>query len=148
MSLAPHERRALASIEESLGSSDPRLAAMLATFTLPSLHNEVSGGKRLIRWMARAKRFVLVALAFVAVCAIVMFALLHVGNGGATSCGQDSGLPAIGQQALNCPPAIPSATPGYRVGRWGPGPGGRDVQPGQDHPGHKVMAGGAPAGPG
>jgi hypothetical protein len=135
MSLAPHERRALASIEESLGSSDPRLAAMLATFTLPSLRNGFPGGKRLIRRIARAKRFLLVALAFVAVCAVVMFGLLHGGNGGATFCDQHGGSPAAGRQVLNCPPALPSARPGYPADRWNPGPAGRDIQLSQEHSG-------------
>ena len=35
MSLAPREKRVLADIEDSLRSTDPRLATMLAGFTVP-----------------------------------------------------------------------------------------------------------------
>jgi hypothetical protein len=131
MSLAPHERRALASIEDSLGGSDPRLATMLATFTLPSLRSELSGGKRLIRRMARAKCLLLVGLAIVAVCAIVMYALLRTSDGGAASCGQVNWPAAVGAQTLSCPPASPSTHYSYPADRWHPEPGSRDVQSSQ-----------------
>lgn len=38
MSLAPSEQRALAKIEDRLRTSDPRLAVMLATFTVLAAH--------------------------------------------------------------------------------------------------------------
>ena len=55
MSLTPAERRALARIEDSLRSSDPGLAAMLATFALPGPGAKVAALIRLPRRITRAR---------------------------------------------------------------------------------------------
>lgn len=45
MSLAPKEQQALAEIEDSLRKSDPVLATMLTTFTVPSSGSRMSRRK-------------------------------------------------------------------------------------------------------
>jgi len=60
MSLAPGERLALARIEDALRYSDPRLAAMLSTFTLPlTLRLRVRGER--LAW-SRVSRIVAVSM--------------------------------------------------------------------------------------
>ena len=76
MSLLPNEQRALAAIEDSLLDSDPGLAAMLATFTLPPAGRLIVAGKRLARplWARRLTRGVVaiaVTIAVIAICLIV-----------------------------------------------------------------------------
>ena len=70
MSLAPNERRALAGIENALRSSDPRLAAMLATFTVPITLRVIVRLTRLLR--RRSRRLLCAAVALAAVCAVVL----------------------------------------------------------------------------
>jgi hypothetical protein len=74
MSLAPSERRALARIESLLRSSDPRLAAMLATFTHPA-HRATS-------WI---KHFLPVTLAMAVIC-LVILGELFIGHNSQLSC--------------------------------------------------------------
>ena|SRR5487761_509304 len=63
MSLAPKEQRALAGIEDSLSRSDPRLATMLATFTVPSSRGRIPRWKALPPGRSRIRRFIPVTLA-------------------------------------------------------------------------------------
>src|SRR5438067_8736951 len=72
MSLAPNERRALAGIENALCSSDPRLAAMLATFTLPIILRVIVRVTRLLRWRRRGRRFLWATAGLAAVGAVVL----------------------------------------------------------------------------
>jgi hypothetical protein len=58
MSLLPSEQRALAAIEVSLRASDPKLAAMLATFTLPPTARLTS-------------RAMALAITVVAICSVI-----------------------------------------------------------------------------
>lgn len=71
MSLAPREQRLLARIEHSLRSTDPRLARMLATFTLPAFRGGLS---HLFR--SRGREFILPAFALVVIGAIMCCGLL------------------------------------------------------------------------
>ena len=103
MSLAPRERQALAGIENSLSSSDPRLATMLATFTLPAFRGRIPGWKSWVRRTLRAKRFIVAAAALIAICVIVINGLLSSGHGH-QSCEPDTRVITSGQ-TLTCPPA-------------------------------------------
>jgi Protein of unknown function (DUF3040) len=72
MSLAPHERRVLADIENSLSGTDPALATMLATFT-------VAGSRKIRRprWPGRqARTGVVIALILMALAALIIWGLL------------------------------------------------------------------------
>jgi Protein of unknown function (DUF3040) len=84
MSLAPREQRVLVRIEHALRRSDPRLAHMLATFTLPAFRGGIQHLFRL-----RVKDFVPPALAMVAIGLIIAGGLLlsHPGRGACSSPG-------------------------------------------------------------
>ena len=71
MSLVPSEQHLLTRIEHSLRSTDPRLARMLATFTLPAFRG---GLAHLFR--SRRREFVPPALTLVAIGLIVCCGLL------------------------------------------------------------------------
>lgn len=79
MSLAPGERLALARIEDALRYSDPRLAAMLATLTLPRSLRLRIRGERLAR--SRVSRVVAVTIALAAMCVSVLGWLLPAPRG-------------------------------------------------------------------
>jgi hypothetical protein len=57
MSLAPSERKALAVIEASLRTTDPRLAARMATFTALVSRGRIPRWKCLSPWRLRIRRF-------------------------------------------------------------------------------------------
>jgi hypothetical protein len=80
MSLAPREQRLLARIEHSLHSTDPRLARMLATFTLPAFRG---GLPHLFR--SRGREFIPPALALVMIGVIICCGLL-LGPSGSVPC--------------------------------------------------------------
>jgi Protein of unknown function (DUF3040) len=80
MSLAPREQHLLARIEHSLRSTDPRLARMLATFTLPAFRG---GLAHLFR--SRGREFVPPALALVVISAIICCGML-LGHPGSVPC--------------------------------------------------------------
>jgi Protein of unknown function (DUF3040) len=97
MSLPPGEQRALAGIENALRRSDPRLAAMLTTFTPPL-------AVRLTLCLARAfllqvARALAVALVLPTACVIVMSLLI------------------ISQPSQpGCPPGMHASSPGQMGG--------------------------------
>jgi hypothetical protein len=80
MSLAPKEQRLLARIEHSLRSTDPRLARMLSTFTLPAFRG---GLAHLYR--SRGRDFVPPALALVLISVIICCGVL-LGHPGSVPC--------------------------------------------------------------
>jgi hypothetical protein len=100
MSLAPGERLALAWIEDALRYSDPRLAAMLATFTLPRTLRLRIRGERLAR--SRVGRVVAVTIALAAMCVSVLAWLLPAPRG------QPACPP--GRQPLTCQAAARSTS--------------------------------------
>lgn len=76
MSLAPSEQRALARIEESLRTSDPRLAAMMAAFS------HLADRRRIVRsaWLSprqlRLRRLIVMATALGAIGLIVAIVII------------------------------------------------------------------------
>lgn len=79
MSLAPKERRALAGIEEALRRSDPRLATMLTTFTMPPAWNSIRRWRSLHLRRSRTMPFFPVALA-IAMAGLAILAGLLLGH--------------------------------------------------------------------
>jgi hypothetical protein len=108
MSLAPREQHLLARIEHSLRSTDPGLARMLATFTLPAFRG---GLAHLYR--SRGREFVPPALALVAIAAIICCGLL-LGHPGSLPCAYRS----IVRGSVNtCQPTGSTAgQPGHSAG--------------------------------
>ena len=123
MSLAPGERRALTRIEIALSRSDPGLARMLATFSVPPRPGRTWRRECLARRILRARRFILVAIAVVAMSVMLIGGLLG-GSGGNRLCLRDGGHVLTGGQALTCPPAV--GAPPHRAR-----PAGRDDLDGQ-----------------
>ena len=72
MSLKPREQRALAAIEDALRSTDRKLAARLATFTMLTADGRVPRWKCLSPWRLRLRRHLRLLLAVVAVCTVVV----------------------------------------------------------------------------
>jgi hypothetical protein len=73
MSLAPSEQRALARIGQSLGRSDPRLAAMMATFAvLATRRRVIRRWTCLSPWRLRIRRTVLAVLALAAAALVIL----------------------------------------------------------------------------
>jgi hypothetical protein len=72
MSLAPSEREALARIESSLRSSDPRLAARMATFTVLASRRRIPHWKCLSPWRLQIKRIIVVIIATAAAALVVL----------------------------------------------------------------------------
>jgi hypothetical protein len=105
MSLAPREQRVLAKIEHSLRSSDPRLAHMLATFSLPAFRGGIQHLLRL-----RFKDFVPPALALVAISLIICGGLL-LSHTGPASCALHSARPIAAGRLSTCQPAGGDARP-------------------------------------
>ncbi len=72
MSLAPGEQRALARIGHSLGCSDPRLAAMMATFAvLATRRRVIRRWTCLSPWRLRIRRIALAVLALAAAALVI-----------------------------------------------------------------------------
>ena len=63
MSLAPSERQALATIENSLRRTDPRLAAVMTVFTILATRRKIPRWKCLSPWRLRIRRLIPVAIA-------------------------------------------------------------------------------------
>jgi hypothetical protein len=103
MSLVPREQRVLARIEHSLRSSDPRLAHMLATFTLPAFR----GGIKLVLRL-RFKDFVPPALAMVAISLIIAGGLL-LSHTGRTTCSLPGARPIAAGRLTTCQPSTGDA---------------------------------------
>jgi Protein of unknown function (DUF3040) len=101
MSLVPREQRVLARIEHSLRSSDPRLAHMLATFTLPAFR----GGIKLVLRL-RFKDFVPPALAMVTISLIIAGGLLLTGR---TTCSLPGARPVAAGRLTTCQPSTGDA---------------------------------------
>jgi hypothetical protein len=101
MNLAPHEKRILAGIENSLRSTDPALATMLARFTVP--------GWRKTRLLGLPRRFTKVSLTAVffafAAAGLMLWTLLSAPAHQQCSSPQQ-GLPGLTFTA--CAPAHPS----------------------------------------
>jgi hypothetical protein len=104
MTLAPGERLALARIEDALRYSDPRLATMLTTFTLPLTLRLRMRGERLAR--SRVNRVVAVSLGLAAMCVSLLGWLLPAPRG--------QPVCAPGGPTGTCQPAAGSASrPGH-----------------------------------
>jgi hypothetical protein len=103
MSLAPREQRLLVKIEHALRSSDPRLAHMLATFTLPAFR----GGIQLL-FRLRVKDFAPPALAIMAIGLIVAGGLL-LGRPSRADCGLPGARPIAAGRLSTCQPATGAA---------------------------------------
>lgn len=149
MSLAPGERQALASIEDSLCRSDPRLATMLVTFTLPACRGRTPRRKRLSRGALPAMRLIVAGLVLAVLSLAVAGALARNGLGNPL-CTPVSRNVIAGRQALSCPPArsgAPSrpsrpagfsgvhARPARPAARCGTDPGGAAADRGPAGPG-------------
>jgi hypothetical protein len=98
MSLAPREQRALAKIEHSLRSSDPRLARMLTSFTLPAFRGGIA---HLFRY--RLRDFVPPVLAMVAISLIICGGLL-LSHTGRASCSLDGARIVAAGRLSTCQP--------------------------------------------
>jgi len=90
MSLKPHEKRVLAGIENTLCRTDPELAAMLATFTVPR------------RWKIRRPQLgwrpvkvYLTATVFAIAAALVLWGLLSIPAHQQQCAPQRQGLPGL-----------------------------------------------------
>jgi hypothetical protein len=118
MSLAPRERRTLASMEDSLCASDPRLAAMLATFTLPGRRTRLlirarGFGKRIGRGrvaLLRHKRPILTVLVL-AVLLLTMIGLLSRTTPGQRLCAPGQARVSAGSSMPVCQPGIGADDP-------------------------------------
>jgi hypothetical protein len=80
MSLAPREQWALARIEHSLARSDPRLATMLATFTLPFAGRVMVRAWRLVRFRRVALVVMTLAVVGLLIAAWAAFVPVHAGS--------------------------------------------------------------------
>jgi hypothetical protein len=124
MSLAPGEQRALTRIEEDLRRSDPRLAAMLATFTLPLHCRAAARWEQLARWRP-GRRFITAMVTLATLCGIVLACVLTrqpsqppcPPDRPASVAGPVSGCPPAG----NAGPSAP-ARPGARMAPAAPPP--------------------------
>lgn len=110
MNLAPHEKRILASIEDSLRGTDPALAAMLASFTVPGWRKTRRRGLP-----QQLTKFYLTAVFFVITTAgLVLWALLsapaHQQQQQCSSSQRQQGLPGLTFAA--CAPARGSPVSG------------------------------------
>jgi len=99
MSLVPREQRVLAKIEHSLRISDPRLAHMLATFTLPAFRGGIQHLFRL-----RVKDFVPPALAMVAIGLIIAGGLL-LSRPSRSTCASPGARPVAAGRLSTCQPS-------------------------------------------
>jgi hypothetical protein len=84
VSLAPHEQQALARIEDSLAGSDPRLATMLATFTLPVAGRMAARGLRLAR--SQRARWLAVVVLTLATVTLAIAAWLTISPSSPAAC--------------------------------------------------------------
>jgi|HubBroStandDraft_1064217.scaffolds.fasta_scaffold920047_1 hypothetical protein len=105
MRLSPREQRVLAKIEHSLRLSDPRLAHMLGTFTLPAFRGGIQHLFRL-----RLKDFVPPALAMLAISMIIVGGLL-LSHSGRAACALDGGRPIAAGRLSTCQPASGDSRP-------------------------------------
>ena len=105
MRLSPREQRVLAKIEHSLRLSDPRLAQMLVTFTLPAFRGGIQHLFRL-----RIKDFAPPALAIMAISMIIAGSLL-LSHTGRTSCALRSARPVAAGRLTVCQPANGTSRP-------------------------------------
>jgi hypothetical protein len=76
MSLRPSEQKALTAIEHALRSTDKRLAATMATFTMLTAGGRVPRWKCLSPWRIRLQRHLQLLLAAAAVCTVVLAVVL------------------------------------------------------------------------
>ncbi len=81
MGLAPSEQRALALIEDSLRRSDPRLAAMMATFGVLVTRRRIRCWTCVSPWRLQARRMVLAALVLASVGLLILGVLLASHSG-------------------------------------------------------------------
>lgn len=102
MSLAPEEQRNLARIEDSLSRSDPRLATMLATFTVRSFRGRIPLWKGLCQGWLRIKPFIPVAFATALALAILGGLLLT--HASQPSCTPRSGTVSAFRLIADCQP--------------------------------------------
>ena len=103
MSLAPKEQRALAGIEDSLCRSDPRLATMLATFTVRSSRGRIPRWKGLPPGRLRIRRFIPVALA-TALTGLAVLGGLLLSHPSQSACTPRSGGVSALRLIIGCQP--------------------------------------------
>ena len=72
MSLAPSERQALATIEDSLRRTDPRLAAKLATFNVLVTRRRFRRWKSLSPWRLHVRPVIKMAVALAALGLLIL----------------------------------------------------------------------------
>jgi hypothetical protein len=108
MSLAPSERRALGRIEDSLSRSDPRLATMLATFTLTPFCGNTPRLASVLRRITLTKRLMLAVTTLAALAVIMISALLHSSRADPLC---SPAARVAGGQTLSCPPAAGPRAP-------------------------------------
>jgi hypothetical protein len=103
MSLAPSERRALARIEDSLRSTDHKLAAKVATFNVLASRGRVPRWKWLSPWRLRLKRIIPITVAVAALGVLILTAIVfsHSGQSRDASCG----VYGVTGGRVNCTPA-------------------------------------------
>jgi hypothetical protein len=118
VSLTPGERRALTRIEIALSRSDPALARMLATFSVPARPGRAWRRECLAGRISRARRSIMVMIVVVAMGVMLISGLLG-GSGGNRLCLRDGARVIAGGQALTCPPAV--GAPPHRARPSGPG---------------------------
>ncbi len=102
MSLAPEEQRTLARIEDWLCRSDPRLASMLATFTVRSTRRRIPLWKGLCLGWFRIKRIGPVGLA--TALAVALLGGLLLTHASQPSCTPRSGSVSAFRQITGCQP--------------------------------------------
>lgn len=90
MSLKPHEKRVLASIENSLCRTDPELATMLAKFTVP---RRWKIRRQQLRW--RPVKVYLTATIFAITAGLALWGLLSIPAHQQQCAPQRQGLPGL-----------------------------------------------------
>jgi hypothetical protein len=120
MGLAPHEQRVLASIEQSLRRSDPRLAARFATFTSLNSGSAVPRRECLSPRRPQLRRLALLTAGAAAVALFVAALVL-----GQVRQAPGAGQAVCGAAAVRFSICQPAGGPSPHPPRHEPRPGGR-----------------------